>query len=74
MMQLALFAATRTRKERVLRLLSDGKWHSTLEITSPDIGGPEGARRLRELREAGYKIDMRKASGFAGIREYRLVA
>lgn len=40
-------------------------------ITDPAIGGSEGLRRLRELRAAGYTIEMR--SGAKPTRYYRIV-
>jgi len=45
------------RRGMVLDLLNDGEWHKGSEISGPDVGGSEGLRRLRELREAGYTID-----------------
>jgi len=52
-----------TRRNNVLRLLEDGKWHSTAEINSPEVGGTEGTRRLRELRQMGHEIMKRKHAG-----------
>jgi len=52
-----------TRRNNVLRLLEDGKWHSTAEINSPEVGGTEGTRRLRELRKMGHDILKRKHVG-----------
>ena len=37
---------------RVLRLLSDGQWHSNVDITQPWIGGNRGVGRLWEMRRA----------------------
>ena len=60
-----------TRADRVLKVLSDGQWHPGHHLTGPEAGGSEGLRRLRELREKGYQIEMRKREGLAS-REYRL--
>jgi hypothetical protein len=40
-----------TRRGNVWRLLSDGQWHTTMEVNAVDVGGSEGCRRVRELRE-----------------------
>ena len=43
---------------RVLRLLSDGNWHSNIDITMPYVGGNRGVGRLWELRRAwGIDVD-----------------
>jgi hypothetical protein len=39
-----------TRRIAVWALLSDGQWHTTMEINAVDVGGSEGCRRVRELR------------------------
>ena len=52
-----------TRRNNVLNLLGDGKWHLTAEINSPEVGGTEGTRRLRELRQMGHEIMKRKHAG-----------
>lgn len=69
-----------THRLRVWQLLSDFHWHSTSEISAPLVGGSEGTRRLRELRQdvragrrAGYKdIEVRKRDSGTQY-EYRLV-
>lgn len=58
------------RRAAVLRLLLDGHWHGTHEISSPDVGGTEGTRRLRELRADGHAIEKRKREG-SDEYEYR---
>jgi hypothetical protein len=60
-----------TARERVWALMVDGLWHTGPEIASPEVGGSEGLRRLREFRKAGCVIDKRRRSG--GTWEYRLV-
>lgn len=59
------------RRQRVFRLMSDGRWHRTSEISSPLWGGSEGTRRLRELREA-FVIEKRKY-GNTDEYEYRML-
>lgn len=51
-----------TRKELVLRLLreNEGQWVDGPRIASAEVGGSEGLKRLRELRQDGYDIRMRK--------------
>ena len=56
-------------RERVLSLLKDGGWYTTVEINN--MGGTEGTRRLRELRANGYRIEKRKVAG-STMYEYRL--
>lgn len=60
---------TSKRRLAVLRLLADGHWHTTAEISSAEVGGSEGTRRLRELRREGYEIQKRRHSD---QYEYRL--
>ena len=60
-----------TRAERVLLLLKGGEWVPGWKLCDPAAGGSEGLRRLRELRAAGWLIEMRKREGRAS-REYRL--
>lgn len=43
----------------VLTILSDGEWHSGVELSQESTGGTEGLRRLRELSEMGYDIERR---------------
>jgi len=50
-----------TRKDKVLQLLRENlnMWIEGPEIASPQVGGSEGLKRLRELREEGHKIETR---------------
>ena len=72
---------TKTRRLRVFQLMSDRRWHSTMEINAVDVGGSEGCRRLREIRHKikrglylGYVgIEKRRAGGDSTQYEYRLV-
>jgi hypothetical protein len=61
------------RQRRVYDVLKDGQWHDGPELTHPAAGGSEGLRRLRELREKGYTIDMRRKAKGRTTRQYRLV-
>lgn len=60
------------KKSKVKQLLSDGEWHSTVEIESVSVGGSQGTRRLRELRADGNWIEQRRKAGSTQY-EYRLV-
>lgn len=79
-LQLARDAAERieptrgTRKSAVLDLLrSTDTWVDGSEIASPAVGGSEGLRRLRELREAdGWPIEHRAHPDSATAWQYRL--
>lgn len=80
-----------TRKELVLAALTQAKTHGHINVggrlvATADgwvdhplllgtIGGTEGLRRLRELREDGHTIEMRKHPDPArdGTNQYRLV-
>lgn len=58
---------------RVLRLMIDGTWHSMSELRS--VGGSSGDRRLRELRQLGFKIEKERdphAPRASGVYRYRL--
>lgn len=74
-------AHRRTRREAVWRYLTEhmGEWIDAHWIASPNVGGSEGLRRLRELRASlppGYRIEMRRKPSEAGPlheRQYRLV-
>lgn len=61
-----------TRKQRVYDALKSRKWTPGYELTHPSVGGTEGLRRLRELREEGFDIKKRPMAGSAAY-EYRLV-
>lgn len=65
-------AATMTRKDRVITYLKrNRKFVPGYEITTPEIGGTEGLRRLRELRADGHNIISRK-NPKTGNWEYKL--
>lgn len=49
------FGKLEAAKRRIYDLLSDGAWHSTIEIQH--VGGCDGCRRLRELRQMGISIE-----------------
>jgi hypothetical protein len=61
------------RQLAVYNVLKDGEWHDGPELTHPAVGGSEGLRRLRELREKGYRIDMRRKAKGRTTRQYKLV-
>lgn len=61
------------RQLAVYNVLKDGEWHDGPELTHPEVGGSEGLRRLRELREKGYTIEMRRKAKGRTTRQYRLV-
>ena len=63
----------RTARERVQFLMSDGGWHSSVDICAPENGGSEGLRRLRELRKLGLNVEKRrqKVDGGRGVWLYR---
>ena len=65
-----------TRKELVLQLLLQhkGEWVDGTRIASAEVGGSEGLKRLRELRQDGHDIRMRKhPDARRDIYQYRLV-
>lgn len=67
--------ASESRRENVYNLLAAGGWHNTVAINSPEVGGSEGTRRLREIRRdlpTWSTIEKRKAQG-STTWEYRLV-
>lgn len=51
--------------------LRPGEWVPGEILASPEIGGAEFTRRIRELRADGYNIAMR--ARFGGRAEYRLI-
>lgn len=63
-----------TRMERVVLYLGDRshRWVPGYELTTPEIGGSEGLRRVREARQAGWDIDARPMAD-SDAWEYRLV-
>jgi len=52
----------RTRKHQILELLirERGSWVDGTRLSTEEVGGTEGLRRLRELRAEGYRIDERR--------------
>jgi hypothetical protein len=50
---------------------TSGGWIDGWLLTHPSLGGSEGLRRLRELRQDGYQIDMR-VSAKGTTRQYRI--
>ena len=72
----------KARRQNVWVLLLDEQWHSTVEISSAVIGGSEGCRRLRELRDECQRgkrpgwidIEGRRRSDDSTQWEYRLVS
>lgn len=62
----------KSRKQMVYDALKSRKWTAGYALTAPSVGGSEGLRRLRELREDGYEIKSRRIDG-SQAHEYRLV-
>ena len=63
---------TKTQQEKVLDRLSGSGWVDGYDLCHPSIGGTEGLRRLRELREIGYPIEKRlKPNRPRGSRVYQ---
>lgn len=65
------------RRAQVLALLTAraGSWVPGPELATAEIGGSEGLRRVRELREpryGGYKYECRRMHGSDAF-EYRLI-
>lgn len=50
---------------------TSGGWVDGWLLTHPTLGGSEGLRRLRELRQEGFIIEMR-VSDKGTTRQYRL--
>ena len=65
-----LLPARMTKKEKILQLLRDGKWHSTVELNQ--ICFRYGAR-LHELKKEGYFFEKKKAPWNRNIELWRLV-
>lgn len=57
-----------TNRDRVLELMRDGQWHSSIDIMS--VGGMRGVGRLNELKAEGWDYEKRKRT--AGVWEFRL--
>jgi hypothetical protein len=64
--------SSKTRRELVLDALRAAEWVDTATLSSKEVGGTEGLRRLRELRNAGFVIDKRRKKGSDQF-EYHLV-
>lgn len=63
---------TLTRKERVHQYLKKNRRYvAGYELNTPEVGGTEGLRRLRELRAEGVNIISRK-NPETGIWEYKI--
>ena len=56
-----------THKQRLVRLLSDARWHGMKEMQAE--GGYRYGARLLEMRKAGMKIETRQV--FGDVFEYR---
>jgi hypothetical protein len=66
-------ASEKGRKQQVLDRLREGGWVNGPELANERVGGSEGLRRLRELREDGYVIHERRHPDPArDIWQYRL--
>lgn len=48
------------RQHAILKVLWDLQWHDGHELTHPAVGGSEGLRRLREIRDMGAPIEKRR--------------
>ena len=74
-LSLADISRLKTARDRVLALICDGQWHPARQITSPEIGGSEGLRRYREIRQAlspyGWAFSKRRITEGRGSWEYK---
>ena len=67
--------SSRTRKQQVLEYLAQNgnHWVDGTEIATPQVGGSEGLKRLRELRAEGYPILTRRhPNPNKDVYQYRL--
>jgi hypothetical protein len=64
-----------TAKGRVLDYLHSraNNWVDAVELTTEEVGGFAGTRRLRELREEGWEIETRPSPGAPNVWQHRLV-
>ena len=64
-----------TAKARVLEYLRarPRMWVDAPELTSPEVGGFAGTRRLRELRDDGWPIETQPKPGATNTWQHRLV-
>jgi hypothetical protein len=62
-----------TREEAVLKVLQDNAplWTPGYDLAHPAVGGSEGLKRLRDLKQKGYAYELRKMEGSSAY-EYRL--
>lgn len=61
-----------SRKDLVLKYLKkQRKYVPGYELNTPEVGGSEGLRRLRELRADGINIVSRR-NPTSGVYEYKL--
>ena len=67
-------ANLKTKRDRVLFYLFKraNQWVSGYELTTPEVGGSEGLRRLREARRDGWPIESQPMKGNSAW-EYRFV-
>lgn len=63
-----------TAKARVLDYLRARvlMWVDAPELTTPEVGGFAGTRRLRELRDDGWPIETRPKPGATNLWQHRL--
>jgi hypothetical protein len=64
------------QRDRVLALLlkRGALGVTTAEVSDPTVGGHEGPRRIRELRELGWAIGAEPLGGHTGLWRYWLLA
>lgn len=65
-----------TQCDRMLGLLGDCGWHSTLEFIDPPLRILKPASRAHDLREQGFAIETRRITrpGRSDVYEYRLAS
>jgi hypothetical protein len=63
-----------SKRGRCLTLLQQhaGEWVAGHVFTAPDVGGSEGLRRLRELRQMGWAVERKPKPGNVTEWLYRL--
>ena len=66
-----------TQKARIMWVLADNQWHTTLEIRERAYGDDHLsmariAARMFELKKAGHQIESRRKQGT--VWEYRLIS
>jgi len=60
----------KSKRQYVLELLLDGKWHPHYQLA--DIGGVRYGARIRELKRLGYEIETMDVVAGVDGRRYRL--